>query len=387
MKAYIVKSEAVIFPFGDQAKDCLIANKPLHEWQEEILEKLGIAICHSDSRSLIADQDSYLVLDDNLFFTEELLRQFLTKAEKWQAIVTCALKKGVTTERTAVKAQNVLLADGWVEYGLVYYPAKEFRNSTDTIVINPDEFVEFINMPRHMCGADNYALPITEKLIIQLDHWVNVWVINILLALSGIAKLKKSSKLKLLWLAFKARSLNKWTVLKNTNRFGVNCDIHPTAYIEGSVIGDQAVIGAGAIIRNSIIGDNVCIGNGVVVEESVIGSKSTVLRGQVLYSVLYPESFSVSGLITASLMGRETFAGAGSVMTDFRFDGKNVTVLKDGQSVDSGNRFLGSCLGHRSRLGAGCIIAPGRAIPCDMNIIAENLISTFPLKREVAVSE
>jgi len=48
--------------------------------------------------------------------------------------------------------------------------------------------------------------------------------------------------------------------------------------------------------------------------------------------------------------------------TDFRFDGESVSVLKDGETIDSDITFLGGCLGQGAYLGAGCILAPGRAI-------------------------
>jgi NDP-sugar pyrophosphorylase family protein len=183
--------------------------------------------------------------------------------------------------------------------------------------------------------------------------------------------LKRKSKAELLWLAIRAKSFNQWKILRSLNKIGRNCDIHPTAYIEGSTIGDNVSVGAGAVIREAVIGEGVSIGNGVVVEESVIGYKSTILNGHILYSVLYPGVFSVTVMISASILGADTFIGSDAILTDFRFDGKNVTVMKDGKPVDSGNVFLGSCLGHNVRLGSGCIVAPGRSVPCGLQIVAD----------------
>ena len=63
--------------------------------------------------------------------------------------------------------------------------------------------------------------------------------------------------------------------------------------------------------------------------------------------------------------------GANITLTDFRFDNKNILVDKNGIKVDSGNIFLGSCLGHEVYLGSGCIIAPGRMIPNGLRIVLE----------------
>jgi acetyltransferase-like isoleucine patch superfamily enzyme len=62
-------------------------------------------------------------------------------------------------------------------------------------------------------------------------------------------------------------------------------------------------------------------------------------------------------------MGRDSFFAISSVLTDFRFNGRTVTVLKDGKVVDSGHIILGGCLGHNAYVGAGVIVAPGREIP------------------------
>ena len=76
-------------------------------------------------------------------------------------------------------------------------------------------------------------------------------------------------------------------------------------------------------------------------------------------------------MISASLIGRNTFIGGYVALTDFRLDGKNVTILKDGVPIDSGSKFLGCCLGNNVYLGSGCVVAPGRTIPNGLRIAVE----------------
>jgi NDP-sugar pyrophosphorylase family protein len=166
-------------------------------------------------------------------------------------------------------------------------------------------------------------------------------------------------------------SFNKWKILRQLNKIGSNCDIHPTAYIEGSTIGDNVAIGAGTTIRQSVIGKGAFIGNGVVVEESVIGENNTILNGHIMFSVLYPGTFSFTNILSTSLIGRDTFIGGGVILSDFRFDGKSVSVMKNGNKVDTKNTFIGVCLGHGVYLGAGCIVAPGRMIQSGIRITPE----------------
>lgn len=370
MKAYVQRVDKRLEPFDEPARDCLVLNQTIANMQAEAFAKMGMEIISVSDTDEVSDPAEHIVLGDNLCFTSELLHEFVERSRRERISTVCALKHGITTLRTATSVQDVKVYQDYTEYNLRYFPESRYRKGSRTIVIEPDEFSASIAMPHHMCGAREYVVPMTERFVIQVDHWVNIWTTNIAAILADGARLQKSSKAKLFYFALKARSFNKWKILCQLNNIGKNCDIHPTAYVEGSVIGDNVAIGAGAVIRESVVGEGSFIGNGVVVEESVIGEGSTILNGHILYSVLYPHSFSVAEMVSASLVGRDTFMGLNSTLTDFCLDGKNVTVLKDGVAVDSGNTFLGSCLGHGVYLGSGCIVAPGRTVPCGLRLAA-----------------
>lgn len=363
MKAYVIRNDKRIEPFDEPARECLVLNQTIADVHAELFAGVGMEMISISDASQIADPNEHIVLGDNLYLTPELLCEFVERSRREKNVAVCAMKCGLTTLRTAVSAQNMPTHSGYTEYDLHYFPEAEYIEATRALVIAPDDFSASVAMPRHMCGAEKYLVPMTERFVVQIDHWVNLWAANIAAILAGGARLQKSSKAKLLFLALKARSFNKWKILCQLNNIGRNCDIHPTAYVEGSVIDDGVTIGAGAIVRESVVGQGSFIGNGVVIEESVIGEGSSILNGHILYSVLYPHSFSVAEMVSASLVGKDTFMGLNSTLTDFRLDGKNVTVLKDGVAVDSGNTFLGSCLGHGVYLGSGCIVAPGRSVP------------------------
>lgn len=370
MKAYLIRNDKRIEPFNEPARDCLVLNRTIASLQAEVFSRMGIESVSISDESEVADSDEHIVLGDNLYLTSELLSEFVGRSRTERRSTVCALKHGVTTLRTAVSVQNVKSCHGYTEYNLRCFPGAKHRKDARALVIEPDKFSASFAIPHHMCGSKEYSIPMTERFIVQIDHWVNLWVTSIVAILAEGARLQKSRKTKLLLLALKARSFNKWKILCQLNKIGKNCDIHPTAYIEGSVIGDNVTVSAGAVVRESVIGEDSLIGNGVVVEESVVGENSTILNGHILYSVLYPGCFSVAEMVSASLVGRDAFMGLNSTLTDFRLDGKNVTVLKDGVAIDSGNVFLGSCLGHGVYLGSGCIVAPGRTVPCGLHLAA-----------------
>jgi acetyltransferase-like isoleucine patch superfamily enzyme len=370
MKAYMIKSDKKIEPFGDHPRDCLIANRSLSTYQQEAIASQKLSLMPITEQSQIQDAGEYLVFDDYLYFTPELLDEFITRSRPLKCRTTAGLKPGISTLRSMVTTQSVDIHEDYIGYGLSYIPSEEYRNNeSKPVIINPDQNTEFVPMSKHMFGDSEYHVPLTDKFLIQIEHWTNLWSANICTLLAGLAKVKSKPKLHLLWLALKARSLNQWNVLHKLNRIGQNCDIHPTAYIEGSTIGNNVKIGAMAIVRESVIGDNCYIANNAAIELSVIGAGSVLQSGVVVqYSVLYPGAFTFSAAINASFMGKNTFIGGGATLTDFRFDNSYVSVLKDGQKVDTSNTFLGSCMGHGAYLGTGCIVAPGRTIPNGIRI-------------------
>lgn len=374
MKAYMITTNKKIEPFGDHPQDCLILNRPLSVHQEEAIVSQRLQLIRVNDRSQITDTNEHILFEDYLYFTPELLYEFISRSRSLRRRTVAALKPGISTLRTVTSTQSVERHENHIGYCLSYFPVESQRDGeAQPVVIDPDQLSEFVPMATHMFGSAEYRVPLSDKLLIQIEHWTNLWAANIATLLCGLARIRKRPGLNLFWSALKAKSLNQWNVLHQMNRIGRGCDIHPTAYVEGSTIGNNVKIGAMAIIRESVIGDKSYIANNAAIELSVIGEGSVLQGGAIVqYSVLYPGAFTFAKGINASFLGRDTFVGDGATLTDFRFDGTCVEVLKDGKKINTGNTFLGSCLGHGAYLGSGCIVAPGRIIPNGMRITPED---------------
>jgi len=370
MKAYIVQSNKKIEPFGDSPRDCLIANRKLSVIQRQVLQSLGMELNTVPDAAQVEDPDDHIVLGDSLFFTRELMKEFIDRSRRLKKCTTCALKPGLVTLHSMVATQDVKIYADRVEYALRYMPAQKLRGEPVPVVIDPEQFSQVVPMPEHVRGSQPYRMPLTDTLLIQVDHWTNLWAANMATRLAEVASLMKAPKMKLFWLALRARSLNKWRILHQVNKIGKNCDIHPTAYIEGSTIGDNVIIGAGSVVRLSVIGDRSAISSSVTIESSVIGEECTVNSGcTVFFCVLYPRAISSSRLLLTSTCGRDTFISDLAGLADFRFDGKRIEVMKNGVPVNIGVINLGACLGHGVYLGGGCGVAPATAIPNGLRIL------------------
>ena len=176
-------------------------------------------------------------------------------------------------------------------------------------------------------------------------------------------------------------------IIREENNIGDNFRIWNNAVIDyGCTIGNNVKIGAMAVVRESVVGDGAYIANNASVELSVIGEHCALQGGAVVqYSVLYPGVLTTTHFVNASMCGRDSFIAAGAVPTDFRFDGNSVTVMKNNAKVDTGNSFLGACLGHGAYMGSGCILAPGRAVPNGLKITPgdERVLSGFNSGHEI----
>jgi acetyltransferase-like isoleucine patch superfamily enzyme len=383
MKAYCVGSASVIEPFRDSPADCPILGQPLGEYQAQALRELGIDLVNVSDRAQIEDAQEHLIFSDCLYFMPKLVAEFLSRSRTQQQPTVCALKPGLITQRTVTATQTVKTYDDRVEYQLEYVPAGEQRqNSVQPIVIDADVFSWCIPMPAHMLGESlsvsefgipGYPLPMTDKLLVQIEHWTNLWMANVCALFLTGATVRQASTSQKLALALKARSVNPWTVLRQKNQIGKYCDIHPTAYLENVKLGDGVIVGAGAVLRSATIGNGCAIGNNAVVELSVLGDRCHVMNNcAIQMSLVFSGLFTMARIISASVCGNDTFVGDGVTLTDFRMDGKSIAVMKAGQKVDSQSPILGCCLGHRVYLGAGTIVAPGRAIPNGYRLAVES---------------
>jgi len=347
MKAFIIRADRVISPFNEHLRSLLILNRPLKDHQEGTLRDLNIDFKLIDKPSEVDEEGEKVVFYDYTYFSKNLLEEFLRESRRRGKATICSLKKGAFTSRTVTSTMNVEEEGGYIAYKLFYYPDGLKEGDPDRLLLNPDEYVEEMRFPSHMVKGGKYRVPITTKRLLQIEHWANLWVCNISGVLSFIQELRKSSKLKLLRMALKARSTNPWRVSAQNVQVGEGCDIHPTAYLENTRVGDGVEVGAGTVIRGSVIDDDTVIANNVNLSYSVIGKGCNVRDGACIqYSVLYPGAFVACSFLNCGFMGRDTFIGDGATLTDCRYDEENVRVMHNGRVVDTGSMFLGSCVGH-----------------------------------------
>lgn len=139
-----------------------------------------------------------------------------------------------------------------------------------------------------------------------------------------------------------------FTFLKENVLIGENVKISPTATIEA-----PALIGAGTEIRpGAYIRGNVITGAGCVI------GNSTELKNCVLMEHVQVPHYNYVG---DSILGNGAHMGAGSICSNLKSGGGNVTVHGN-EEYPTGLRKLGAILGDGADIGCGCVLNPGTVV-------------------------
>ncbi len=125
--------------------------------------------------------------------------------------------------------------------------------------------------------------------------------------------------------------------------------ILPGVYIEGiAVIGKNCKVGPNCYIRGTTcLADDCHVGQAVEIKNSILMTK--VAAGHLSY-------------IGDSIICPKTNFGAGTILSNFRHDGKNHRSMVDGVLVDTGRRKLGAIIGDNVHTGIHSSVYPGRKI-------------------------
>lgn len=130
---------------------------------------------------------------------------------------------------------------------------------------------------------------------------------------------------------------------------GPNARIHHGTSLVGPVyVGPDAVVGNNCLIRDHTVLEN----------ETSVGF-SCELRN----TVMMPRS-RVGHLtfIGDSILGYNADLGASIVLSNYRFDGREVHVMLRGQLVSTHTEKFGAVIGDNAKIGCGTVVLPGRTI-------------------------
>ncbi|MDM8527581.1 hypothetical protein QUF58_05145 [Anaerolineales bacterium HSG24] len=389
MKKIIIRDKTLIPPFNEPARDLRIMNKPLWLYQRDVLSPY----CHEELECSSLEEipffpqqilsDELLVYRDNLFFDEFLFKDFIGKARQFGKAAQLAFSehdKAIIAHAIPLQT-GIRLQDGVFVADLFYYPdgSKIEDTQPEPIVIDtqPRE-IGYYRVPTYMADEKgDLAFNVPLKAFLSIENWVHIFTANTTFGIySHGARTEKSldtfsMMFKVLW-----RSLVERKQFLSSSALvvvGKGTRIDPKAIIQGpTIIGNNVTIEAGAVINASVIGDDVTIMQGVQLLVSVVGDGSYMgFRAALLQTTLMENSLVAQNTcLQLSVVGRDTFIGAGNTFTDVNLLAKPLKVIHKGKLEEVGMPVLGGCIGHNCRIGSGHVFYPARTIDSDVVLFA-----------------
>jgi len=373
MKAYLWNTGQVITPFNDPVGDLLILNRPLREHQASVLRRRGLEVEETRDPCTIRDEE-FLLLRDDLFFSDPALDRFLKQAREGGTSVACALEEGPFTEFTgfAQPLRDAVRAGGASPvkvYGMYFcrgpLPSTTALDTLPPLTIEARQMA-FPIQPGEMLPSTveiTFTPAYTDAYMIHLCHWAHLWLANLLALGTTLFRAFTRSKVKLVLRALSAFSLNKHKIASRFVLKGRGCDIHPTAVVQGCILGDRVSIGAHCLVQGCILGDGVKVNEHSILLGSVFGEgSSTSPRGWTKFCVVYPKSSTTGHALHGSVVGHNVFMASPAYLYDLKIKG-TIKILHRGERVDTGLNFLGSCVGHEAIIGPDIWLASGMEVP------------------------
>ena len=407
MKAYIIKTNTLVHPFNEDVSLSIIVNETLAETQNRVLTKLGYTpeIVSSLNEINISQNEKSLILTDRVFITENLAKNFIKAAKNINQNCVLSLKQtegyklltplqNISLEKN-LEGEQILVFDFYLINKNVNLSTENNEDIIKTLredllkdckrIITPrKEKLYEIRVPTVGTSMGIMQFPLTSSLICQIESWVHILWLNQFSWIVKWMEFIRNNKFKMALMVLKAFfttfSFNRFKLLSKLNKIGKNCKIHPTAYLEGCIIGDNTRIGAQTCLRNSIVGKNSTIADHTVALNSIIGDNNYITEDTfMVHSVVYPDSTVGNLKIQVSLIGKNSYISTWASFIDAKFKGY-IKVNHNGKLISSGRTFMGSCVGHNTIMGAKVLIQPGRAIPSNLTMVMrpDEVINTIP---------
>jgi acetyltransferase-like isoleucine patch superfamily enzyme len=371
VRAYVLASSKAIAPFGDLARDLPIGGfDSLSRWQADLFARFRIErIEVAEASQIPSDGAPKIVVRDDVLFTRRVLKSFL---ERWKNGGYRSVRLALPIRSTFIECFDALqdferteehaLFDLW---GVSANGSFDPRAGEPLPVLYEERVVDF-PVPERITGLSSWRHPITTSVCLHVRHWLHVLQANRLAIQIRWVDTVVRRPFWTGWMLLRAllfeRGRMLWRVLASANQIGRNVDIHPTACVEGSIVGDGAKIGAQALVRCSIIGEGATVEERANVAYSVIGARTYVSKYTLVYSSVTMEEANVGASMQMCLVGRRAATTPRTTPLDV-IPGQTIKVKADGEIVDTGLRVLGPCIGHDAFVGADTYVAPGRMIP------------------------
>ena len=240
-------------------------------------------------------------------------------------------------------------------------------------VLDPKERVHRFSLAPGQFDTEAIELPLSDLIALPVRHWLQLLWAN-LLRLPPTLLRQVGSRNPLILLAqtvgaaWRAGSLHPLAVAGSMRFVGAGAAVHPSAVVEASWLGPNVKVGAGAVVRGCVLHAGAQVEALALVEGCVLAAGARVQRMAMIKYSLIGEAAMAAGYMQLGVLDQGSAFKLTSALMDQAFGGA-VEISVDGRRRPAPLGLAGVCLGERTVVGAGVLVAPGRTVPPDLQIM------------------
>ncbi|HVJ90416.1 MAG TPA: hypothetical protein VM580_11490 [Labilithrix sp.] len=372
MKAYLVHNPSPLIPFQKPASRLRLHGCTVESRLRKQLTEVGCDVVDVDTFDRAAVLPGSLVVGDDVLLSNTLLRQFLRQLPDRRRSYQCEIDSSRFTllaEASAPPAFQKLP---------LHYVGDDRNADAAPLRMTPTPIYEVKQgLPARMDKITDIRIYFFDFFGIHLKYWFDLQAASSLYCREYVSTLVGPLSATLPRTLLDRVMGWEW-LMERCNSIGKNTRIHPTAILEGCIVGEGVEIGPFAYLRSSVIGDRAVLRERTSVKMSFVGEGAFLMGTDVVNSYIGPETSIFGPMLYNVVYGERGFLSGGSGFSDFILGSGSITTNIDGMDIPSNLKFLGSAVGDDCYIGANLIFAPGRTIPDGTRLLDHGLLKSMP---------
>jgi carbonic anhydrase/acetyltransferase-like protein (isoleucine patch superfamily) len=384
MKTIVIRTAKNLPPFGEKPDALFFGGQSLAQYREGALRRCRLpGLVEGELHQEV--QGPALLISDDHFVSFRALRFFVAAARKANKPVRLSLPPSRFLELSLPLQDVDTDPDLGAAFSVAFVPPGKSLKPGDAFQLEKAHWLDpgykehlvDAPLPRHIFQREQsaFSFPLTSMVVMRLRHWIHLLRLGNFMPQIQLIDRATANPLGSLWRALWAldpRAQVRWEKLKAAfvYRSGGSF-IHPTATVEASILGRNVHVGAYAYVVGSVVGDDVVIEDRANINYACLAPGTFVSKNStVVSSTAFGDTDVCTNGIQYAVVGKRCALTSWAQPLDWNVSGP-LTVMDGEEARPVGELPCGVAFGSDVLVGANVLIAPGRAIPAGLRVIAD----------------